>query len=354
MGSLSRSRMFVIAALITAAILGGAYTLGHTLGRAGTPGDHGGFGGPGQVDAGSAYPADDGSAPSPDHAPDPGTDGRADRDAGTPPSASAPAPSPSASDAADGYADEDLGTAQPEEAQLPPEPAGPYGARLTTGGPAVALTFDDGPDPRYTPQTLAVLREFHVRATFCLVGENALAYPGLVRAIVADGHTLCNHSWDHDVALGSRSAALILADLTRTNNAIRAAVPQARIAYYRQPGGNWSPAVVAVARQLGMTSLHWTVDPRDWTLPGAGNIASMVTANAFPGAVVLLHDAGGNRQGTVNALYPILISLSRRFVIAPLPTGPAVPQPPTGTAPAAPPGSPSDAEQSSQAQSPPG
>ncbi|MEE6259265.1 polysaccharide deacetylase family protein [Plantactinospora sonchi] len=332
MGSLSRSRMLAIAALVTAAILGGAYTLGHTLGRAGTERHQPEAAGHGQVDTGAAYPADGGLASPPVHGPE----GGAERGTEHPPVTSAPAPSPSS--APDGSDEEDPGTAQPGETQLPPEPDGPYGARVTTGTGTVALTFDDGPDPRYTPQTLAVLREFHVRATFCLVGENARAYPGLVRAIVADGHTLCNHSWDHNVALGSRSTTSILADLTRTNDAIRAAVPQASIPYYRQPGGNWTGSLVAAARELGMTSLHWTVDPRDWTLPGAGNIASMVTASAFPGAVVLLHDGGGNRQGTVNALYPILISLSRRFVIAPLPTGapesePSATVPPSGSPP---------------------
>src|SRR4029079_722258 len=103
---------------------------------------------------------------------------------------------------------------------------------------------------RVSRDTRAGLRECYVRAPSCLVGENARAYPELVRAIVADGHTLCNHSWSHNVALGSRPTASILADLTQTNDAIRAAVPQARIPYYRQPGGNWTRPLVAAARQL--------------------------------------------------------------------------------------------------------
>ena len=82
---------------------------------------------------------------------------------------------------------------------------GPFGSLATTGTAAVALTFDDGPDPQYTPQVLALLREYEVKATFCVVGENAQSHPDLVQAIVAEGHTLCNHSWHHDVTLGSRS-----------------------------------------------------------------------------------------------------------------------------------------------------
>ena len=107
--------------------------------------------------------------------------------------------------------------------------------------------------------------------------------------------------------------ATIRTDLARTNAAIRAAVPDARIVYYRQPGGAWTSGVVATAWELGMTSLHWTVDPQDWTRPGAGSISSTVTASVRAGSIVLLHDAGGNRQQTVNAVKTFLPNLLRRF-----------------------------------------
>ncbi|MFU8872826.1 polysaccharide deacetylase family protein [Micromonospora sp. SL4-19] len=196
---------------------------------------------------------------------------------------------------------------------------GLFGAHATTGTRQVALTFDDGPDPRYTPQVLSLLRQFRVRASFCLIGENAQKNPDLVRAIVADGHTLCNHSWNHNLSLGKRSPADIRADLLRTNAAIRAAVPDAPIVWYRQPGGMWTYSVVSVARELGMTSLHWSVDPSDWQAPGAPRIAAAVTSRAAAGSVVLLHDGGGNRQGTVEALRRILPDLTSRFELEALP-----------------------------------
>ncbi|MBO4208294.1 polysaccharide deacetylase family protein, partial [Micromonospora echinofusca] len=210
-----------------------------------------------------------------------------------------------------------------EQRQLPLEQGGPYGSRLTTGSNQVALTFDDGPDPKWTPQTLELLRRYQVKATFCLVGQNAQRYPDLVRAIVAEGHTLCNHSWNHDLLLGSRSPQVIETDLLRTNQAIWAAAPGARVAYYRQPGGNWTYPVVLIAQELGMTALHWTVDPKDWNRPGAGSIAAVVTGSTVPGSVVLLHDAGGDRQGTIVALGTILPNLVRRFQLDALPTGTA-------------------------------
>ncbi|KAB1947079.1 polysaccharide deacetylase family protein [Micromonospora sp. ALFpr18c] len=197
-----------------------------------------------------------------------------------------------------------------------------FGAHTSTGTPRLALTFDDGPDPRYTPQVLAMLREFDVKATFCVVGENAQAHPDLIQAIVDGGHSLCNHSWHHDVTLGNRSADVIRADLLRTNEAIRAAVPDAPIVWYRQPGGAWTYPVVSVAQQLGMTPLHWSVDPSDWEVPGATKIAATVVSQAEPGSVVLLHDAGGNRQGTVDALRRILPDLTARFELEALPTDP--------------------------------
>ncbi|MFF0313301.1 polysaccharide deacetylase family protein [Micromonospora sp. NPDC005252] len=197
-----------------------------------------------------------------------------------------------------------------------------FGAHTETGNARLALTFDDGPDPRYTPQVLAILREYDVKATFCVVGENAQDHPDLIQAIVADGHTLCNHSWHHDVSLGNKSADQIRADLVRTNEAIRSAVPDAPIVWYRQPGGAWTYPVVSVSQQLGMTPLHWSVDPSDWQAPGASKIAATVLAQAEPGAVVLMHDAGGDRQGTVDALRRILPQLSARYELEALPTDP--------------------------------
>lgn len=213
------------------------------------------------------------------------------------------------------------GTGQQDETGTPGSADGPVpGTRTTTGTGQVALTFDDGPHPQYTPQVLAVLREHRVTATFCVVGRNAEAHPWLIQQIVAEGHTLCNHSWDHDVALGARSPEHIRTDLLRTSAAIRAAVPDAPISWYRQPGGAWTWSVVSVARDLGMTPLHWSVDTSDWRAPGAGRITAAVLDGVQHGSVVLLHDAGGNRQGTVDALHRILPVLTSRFDVAALPT----------------------------------
>lgn len=186
----------------------------------------------------------------------------------------------------------------------------------------MALTFDDGPSGTWTEQILAVLREHNVKATFCVLGRSARAYPSLIRQIVAEGHTLCSHGFEHDLELGSRSAPEIRASLQAAADAIHAAAPDAKISYFRQPGGAWTPLAVQVAADLDLTSLHWSVDPHDYTRPGAKVIADRVTANTRPGSIVLLHDGGGDRSDTVEACRLMLPALTSRFQLVPLPLPP--------------------------------
>ncbi|MFJ8578992.1 polysaccharide deacetylase family protein [Micromonospora sp. NPDC093277] len=217
-------------------------------------------------------------------------------------------------------------TPQPSRTTPPPKPklrplpkTLPAGLHRRSGDHAVALTFDDGPDPRWTPQILDQLRAAHVTATFCLIGKQAERYPELVARIAREGHQLCNHSWRHDLNLGRRPVADIKADLTRTNRAIRAAVPNAKITWFRQPGGRWTGEDVAVARELGMRPLHWTVDPQDWNHPNAKTIIKRVEAAARPGSIVLMHDGGGDRKQTMAACRQLIPDLKKRYGISPLP-----------------------------------
>jgi peptidoglycan/xylan/chitin deacetylase (PgdA/CDA1 family) len=210
---------------------------------------------------------------------------------------------------------------------LPPDPTGPDGALTDTGNGNVALTFDDGPNPDWTMQVLALLRQYHIHATFCLIGEQVQEYPDLVRAIVADGHTICNHSWDHDEQMASKSESYIRSELQRTTDAIEAAAPNAVVRYYRQPGGNWSPTIVQIAKEMGMTSLDWSVDPQDWTVPPVSTIESTVLSQTTTGSIVLMHDGGGDRSHTITALGVLLPNLEQRFHLEPMPTVAPTPTP---------------------------
>ncbi|MFI1993957.1 transglycosylase domain-containing protein [Actinoplanes sp. NPDC020271] len=173
-------------------------------------------------------------------------------------------------------------------------------------GKRLALTFDDGPSAD-TPAVLDLLAQYHVKATFCIVGENATWYPELVRRIVADGHRLCNHSMHHD-DLGVISEAKSRADILEADAAIAAAVPGATVTYYRAPYGDFGPSAKAGGK-LGHTPLGWVVDPDDWLLPGAGVIVSRIKQQLKPRAVVLVHDGGGDRRQTVEALRTLVPDL---------------------------------------------
>ncbi|MET7395493.1 polysaccharide deacetylase family protein [Dactylosporangium sp. NPDC005572] len=198
------------------------------------------------------------------------------------------------------------------------------GIHRTTGTAAVALTFDDGPGPE-TPRLLAMLREQGIKATFCVIGVNVQEYPQYVQEIVRDGHTLCNHTWKHDTSLGKKSADKIRADLQRTNDEIHKAVPDVPIKYFRHPGGNFTPAAVQVATELGMVSIGWTVDPFDWNLQKwkgqqmTNHIIATVRNNTKPGAIILSHDGGGDRSATIAAYKTLLPELKAKFTLEALP-----------------------------------
>jgi len=186
-----------------------------------------------------------------------------------------------------------------------------------TGRAAVALTFDDGPDPRWTPRVLALLRRLQIKATFCVLGSRAREYPALIRQMVTDGHTLCNHSLRHDLFLRRKSPRQIATDLRLSNDLITKAGGVAP-RYFRAPGGGWSAPIIAIAQQLGMRPLGWSVDPQDWRKPPVGQLIASVTNNTRPGSIILLHDSGGDRGHTYAALRTLLPDLRRRFTLIPL------------------------------------
>lgn len=198
---------------------------------------------------------------------------------------------------------------------------GPYHSMSRTGSTAVALTFDDGPG-RYTNQILDVLKQYGVHATFCVIGEQVKAQASVIKRIVREGHTLCNHTWSHDEKLRTRTPAQIASQLSRTNDAIRAIVPGARIEYFRNPGGEFSPLTMSIAAGMGMRSLYWSVDPDDWQRPGTQAVINNVMSHTHSGSIVLMHDGGGDRAQTVAALKAILPALKSRYRLVPLPTLP--------------------------------
>lgn len=181
----------------------------------------------------------------------------------------------------------------------PPVRTRPF-EKLTDIGHAMVLTFDDGPDPLYTPHILDTLREHDVRAMFFLCGEMANDNRDLVRRIADEGHTVGNHSWTHPLVT-KLSRAGITDELGRTSDVIEKVTGAAPL-WYRAPYGAWNRNSFEIGAAMGMEPMAWTVDTLDWTVPGTDSIVRRVTQGAGPGVVVLSHDAGGNRSQSVAAL----------------------------------------------------
>jgi peptidoglycan-N-acetylglucosamine deacetylase len=162
---------------------------------------------------------------------------------------------------------------------------------VPTAAPLVALTFDDGPDPEFTPQILAVLADYGVRATFNVMGCNALRHPELVRVVVRAGHELGNHTWTHQ-DLTFQSARQSRRQLDRADQAIEATAG-VRPRFFRPPRGNLTGSAVSSAAELGYDVLLWSVTRG---IAGVGTwtaVADHLARTVAPGDVVGLHDGIG-------------------------------------------------------------
>ena len=168
------------------------------------------------------------------------------------------------------------------------------------GHKRIALTIDDGPSPVYTPQILRLLHRYRITAAFSMIGVNVQAHPGVAREVADAGHVIVNHTWTHpDLAVMSSIA--VRDQMAYGTDAIHRAT--GRLPHmFRAPYGAWSPTVLQWCEQMRMTPLGWSVDPRDWSLPGVAAIIENIMENTVTGSIILEHDGGGNRSETVAAL----------------------------------------------------
>ncbi|MCW7940704.1 hydrolase [Streptomyces hygroscopicus] len=193
-------------------------------------------------------------------------------------------------------------------------PQGPGGAPVSVdiahasdaGARGVNITIDDGPDPVWTPQVLQVLRDNGVKATFCMVGTQVQAHPDLVKAVVAAGHRLCDHTVSHNTAMDRKSEAYQSQQILDAERMITDASGGVRPLYYRAPGGAFTPYSRRLAASHGMRPLGWNVDSKDFERPGTAAIVATVKREISNGPTVLFHDAGGDRSQTVSALREVL------------------------------------------------
>lgn len=223
-----------------------------------------------------------------------------------------------------------VGARAPEQAQPKPQPPverpdaiarlSARGVAVTTGtrrDRMIALTFDDGPGP-YTPAVLSRLKHLRAHATFFLVGTMCRYYPHTLRRMVRDGHAIGDHTWSHP-NLARLPKGQVVAQIERTAATVQQATG-VRPRLLRPPYGGLNAKVLRVARGAGMLTVLWSVETRDWRRPGPAAIARAALAGARPGAIILLHDGGGTRDQTVQALPAIVRGLrARRYRLVTVP-----------------------------------
>ncbi len=185
------------------------------------------------------------------------------------------------------------------------EPA-PLRTRPRSG--MVALTFDDGPHPTYTPIVLDILDAYGVKATFFVIGRSAELYPQIVEEMVRRGHSVQNHTYDHAwlTRYSNWGVEKQLADGSAAITAITNSEPRC----FRPPFGAISSRVRGVATGLGLEAIMWDVDPFDWKTPGSITVARHVVRYSGDGDIILLHDPSG--RSTYNALGDIITGLRAR------------------------------------------
>ena len=188
----------------------------------------------------------------------------------------------------------------------------PIVAAVVTAERVVALTFDDGPDPRWTPAVLEELRRTGASATFFATGAQARAHPELLRAIVAAGSEVANHTDTHP-QMDGLDAATVGREVQEAASAIAAAgIEQAP--YFRPPRGRYGPEAMAAVDEAGLLSVGWTVCLERWLrVPGPDGGVGGAVADVRPGGIVLAHDGGiPDRTATVQALPDLLDQLMDR------------------------------------------
>ncbi|MBN3881683.1 MAG: polysaccharide deacetylase family protein [Nostoc sp.] len=190
-------------------------------------------------------------------------------------------------------------------------------AKLTPEQKVIALTFDDGPWPESTAQVLDILKKNQIKGTFFLIGQNVKNYPGLVKREIAEGHVIGNHTWHHWYQFLNPQAAAYEIDHTAD---LIYQVTGIKTNLFRPPGGIMHNGVASYARNSKYAIIRWSSDSVDYSRPAVPKLINNVFKRAKPGGIVLMHDGGGNRSKTVQALPEIIANFRKqgyRFVTIP-------------------------------------
>jgi peptidoglycan-N-acetylglucosamine deacetylase len=171
----------------------------------------------------------------------------------------------------------------------------------------VALTFDDGPS-MYTEKIINKLNDYKIKATFFMVGKSIKKYPDIVKKAYKSGHLIANHSWDHSNANNHQFLDKYWQEQISSTNKLIENITGFTPSFFRPPYGSTSENIVEKLATNKMKTIIWSIDTQDWNIDinTAKNIAITAIKHAHPESIILMHDGGGNRQGTVDALDEII------------------------------------------------
>ncbi|MBD2164530.1 polysaccharide deacetylase family protein [Calothrix membranacea FACHB-236] len=190
-------------------------------------------------------------------------------------------------------------------------------AKLTQGQKVIALTFDDGPWPESTAQVLDILKKNDIKATFFVVGQNVKNFPDILKQVAAEGHTIANHTWHHWYHFMNPQTAAYEVDHT-TDIIFKTTGVKTNL--FRPPGGMMHNGVANYAKNSKYAVIMWSSDSMDYSRPSVPRLINNVFQAAKPGGIVLMHDGGGNRSQTVQALPSIIARFKKEgysFVTVP-------------------------------------
>ena len=190
------------------------------------------------------------------------------------------------------------------EMQIAAAPQIVYRHASSTGKKRVALTFDDGPHPRYTREILEILAEYGVPATFFVIGVNAETYPELIKREVAEGHEIGNHTYNH-YHLSKLSAEAFEKDMQKCAQTVNRIIGREPI-LFRPPEGACSQHSKDFCEKNGYPIIMWSVDTRDWAHTPIDEIVENVKKNTKDGSIILMHDFIGKNSPTPVALRRII------------------------------------------------
>ena len=179
----------------------------------------------------------------------------------------------------------------------------------------IALTFDDGPHPKYTMEILEILEEYDIPATFFFVGENVSYYQETAREVAKRGHEIGNHTYSHP-CVNKQSQAAFREELTRCEEIIQRVVG-VHPKLFRPPQGSWNTRVYEIARERDYSVILWDLDTLDWAHTPSENISNYILENVKSGNIILMHDYHSGGCTTTDALRmfsPNLIEQGYRFV----------------------------------------